>query len=185
MLLVGCGNLPHYSPAPPRLDGWHTERAEHRVSLDVTRSDGTHDHRTLRGALAVERPDRFRLRALGPGGLALFDIISVGGRVRVVSAIADPRASQLGAVIESLAGDLSAAYALDPAPPGRTVEKTADAIILREPDRTVRLSQFRAVGGRAVFFRADIDNRAHGYSVVVEVASLELDVPLDSALFQE
>jgi hypothetical protein len=152
----------------------------------VTRcSARCHEHRTLRGAIAVERPDRFRLRALGPGGLTLFDLVWVAGRVHVIEALRDPRSSTLGAVIESMAGDLSAAYQLEPAAAGRTVETTAGAVLVREPARTVRLFAYRAIGGHAVPTRIEVDNRALGYTVGVEVTELELDVALDPALFAE
>jgi hypothetical protein len=173
-----------YPTTAARLDlEWKTERAEHRVALDVTRADGTHDKRTLRGAIAVERPDKFRLRALGPGGITLFDLVSVAGRVRVIEAIKDPKASALGAVIQALAGDLQAAYLLEPG--ARTVENSPGAITVRDAERTVRLSKFVAVGGRAVPLRLDVENRALRYAVGVDVSEVELDVPLDPALFAE
>src|SRR5213078_4799 len=45
---------------------WTRLQAQHRVRLTVSLDDGKKDVRTLRGLIAVERPARFRLRALGP-----------------------------------------------------------------------------------------------------------------------
>jgi hypothetical protein len=162
-------------------------RAEHRVALDVTKSDGTHDQRKLRGALAAERPSRFRLRALGPGGITLFDLLYLDGRVKVMEAIKDPKASALGAVIESLAGDLSAALLFETGSPPRerTTRVENDALLVSDTDRTVRLSKFVQISGHAVPTRIDIDNQKLHYRVAVDVSDLEIDVPLDPALFAE
>ncbi|HEX9103206.1 MAG TPA: glycosyltransferase, partial [Polyangia bacterium] len=82
-MLASCAHAP--PPAPellPASTAWKTMRAEHRVTVEAGGQ-----RRTLRGLIAVERPDRFRLRALGPAGLTLFDIVSVGGQARVIEAI--------------------------------------------------------------------------------------------------
>jgi hypothetical protein len=171
--------------APVSSPEWKTMRAEHRVQLDVTLDSGKHDRRQLRGIIAVERPDRFRLRALGPAGITLFDLLDLAGEVKVLQAIRDPQASALGAIVQSLAGDLSAAYDLQPTPPERAVTVEKDAITVREPDRTVRASQFVSVGGRAVAMHLEIENRAHHYKVVVDASNVELDQPLDPALWKE
>jgi hypothetical protein len=178
---MSCGpSLPKRPTTPARSDSsWKTMRAEHLVSLDVTKADGTHDKRKLRGALAAER-NKFRLRALGPAGITLFDLLYVDGRVKVMEAIKDPKASALGAVIESLAGDLSAALLFKD--PGK-VEN--DALVVSDGERIVRLSKFVAISGHAIPTRIDIENRKLHYLVGVDVAELEIDVPLDSALFAE
>jgi hypothetical protein len=187
--VLGCGpSLPKRPTTPARVDtSWKTMRAEHRAALDVTKSDGTHDQRKLRGALAAERPGKFRLRALGPGGITLFDLLYVDGRVKVMEAIKDPKASALGAVIEALAGDLSAALLLDlgQTPGARDVKLEGDVLVVREPERVVRLSKFTQVAGRAIPTRIDIDNAKLHYVVGVDVGELEIDVPLDPALFAE
>lgn len=184
--LAACApTLPNRPTTPARVDeSWRTMRAEHFVHLDVTKADGTHDRRTLRGALAAERPNKFRLRALGPGGITLFDLLDVSGRVEVLQAIKDPKASALGQVIASLAGDLSAALLLEPAPPGRKVSTEDGAVIVTEPDRTVRLSKFTLVGGHALPTRLDVENRPLRYRVEVDVGALEVDVSLDPELFK-
>ena len=171
--------------APTAQFGWKTLRAEHRVAIDVTLPDGTHDQRSLRGVIAVERPDRFRLRALGPGGITLFDLLSVGGRVKVIEAIKDPSKSSLGEIIQSMAGDLSAAFLLEPAPPERKVTVEKDAVIVSEATRTVRLSALKLVHGQSLPARIVIDNSARHYSVTVTASSSELDSPLDPELFKE
>src|SRR5687767_5794739 len=158
-------------------------RAEHLAALDVTKADGSHDKRKLRGALAAERPGKFRLRALGPGGITLFDLLYVDGRVKVMEAIKDPKASALGQVISSLAGDLSAALLLNGTQRDAKVE--GDALVVRETDRVVRLSKFTEVAGRAIPQRIDIDNAKLHYVVGVDVTELEIDVALDPALFAE
>jgi hypothetical protein len=189
LLLAACG--PHVAPvtgppvAPSADGGWKTLRAEHRVALDVTLDGGRHDRRTLRGIIAVERPDRFRLRALGPGGITLFDVLAVKGEVKVLQSIKDPNASALGGVVQAMAGDLQAAFLLEPTPPGRTVRTAGSDVIIEEPDRTVKLSQFRAVDDKTVATRIGIDNRAHHYAVGVDATGVEVDRPLDPALWKE
>ena len=94
--LAACGPRPRPSatPAaagptvPAAIDGgWQTLRAEHRVTVEVTLDDGKRERRSLRGVVAVQQPDRIRLRALGPGGITLFDLLSVGGRVKVLESV--------------------------------------------------------------------------------------------------
>jgi hypothetical protein len=186
LLLAGCAHAP-VGPvaAPVSSPEWKTMRAEHRVQLDVTLDSGKHDRRQLRGIIAVERPDRFRLRALGPAGITLFDLLDLAGDVKVLQAIRDPQSSALGPIVQSLAGDLSAAYDLQPTTPERAVTVEKDAITVREQDRTVRASQFVTVGGRAVAMHLEIENRAHHYKVVVDASNVEVDQPLDPALWKE
>lgn len=187
---VGCG--PRAKPpvagptvAPTAEMSWKTLRAEHRVTIDVQLDDGKHDRRSLRGAIAVERPDRFRLRALGPGGITLFDVVSVGGHVKVLQAIRDPSASALGEVIQSMAGDLQASFLLEPVPPGRKVAVEGDALVVQDGERTVRLSAWQLVGGKPVATRIAIENRARHYAVDVGASEIEVDSALDPALFSD
>lgn len=160
-------------------------RAEHQVAIDVTLDGGRHVERKLRGVIAVARPDRLRLRALGPAGITLFDLLYVGGDVKVIEAIRDPNASALGEIIHELAGDLSAAFGLVPAPAGRRTTALKDTAIVEEPGRRVRLSRFTVLDGRAVPLRIDIDNAARNYRVGVDVREVALDQTLDPALFKE
>jgi hypothetical protein len=166
LLATGCATASTAVLARP----WHTLRAEQRVTVEVGG-----ERRKLRAALAVARPDRFRLRALGPAGITLFDVVYVAGRVRVLEAVRDPRASALGGVIASMAGDLAAAYQLAPAPPGRVVRREGTGLTVEEPERVVR-----EAGGRI-----EVENRARHYHVTVESAAVELDAPLDPQLFAE
>jgi len=186
-VFAGCAHAPPPGPSvpPTAQPSWKTMRAEHRVQLDVTLDGGRHDRRQLRGIVAVQRPDRFRLRALGPAGITLFDLLDVGGDVKVLQAIHDPQASALGPVVQALAGDLSAAFDLQPAPPERAVTVENDAVTVREPDRPVRASRFVSIAGQSVPLHLEIENRARHYAVQVDAGNVELDQPLDPALWKE
>ena len=162
--------------------GWQRLSAEHRVVVSVSLPDGKTDTRTLRGLIAVERPDRFRLRALGPAGISLFDLLVKEGKPTVVSAIrtpADGKAGQtLAEITTSLAADLACAYAL--APSGqRSVRVDGEDVIVTEPGRSVRLSRFS--GPVPTWHRADI--AAGSYRVRVDVTQVEVDPVLDPALW--
>jgi hypothetical protein len=178
--LLGCAHPKAFS-GPPRLPTattWHTMRAVHKVALDVTLASGAHDKRQLRGLIAVARPDRFRLRALGPGGITLFDIVDVQGQVRVLEALKDPNSSSLRRVLESLAGDLSAAFDLEPRPADRHVSQsgeTVTTVTIEEKDRVVNETAQTI----------DIDNKRENYRVHVDVSSVEMDVPLDPDMWSQ
>ncbi|MSP63865.1 MAG: hypothetical protein EXR72_26670 [Myxococcales bacterium] len=176
---------PPVTAADPALDGeWRTMRAEHRVTIDAAKPGGR-EQRTLRGVIAVARPDRFRLRALGPGGITLFDLLYLAGEVKVVQSLRDPaQGTVLGEILRSMVGDLAAAYGLAPAPPERAARVEGGTRIVVEPGREVRLSNFRAIGGKAAAERIAIDNRARDYRVTVEVTGATLDEPLDPELFR-
>jgi hypothetical protein len=172
-LLASCTRPLLPAVAPSEKPEWRTLRAEHRVALDAAG-----EKRSLRGAIAVEQPDRFRLRALGPGGITLFDLRVVGASVKVLQAIRDPSKSVLGEIIESLAGDLRAAFFLV----GR---RENNSMVVEDTERTVTLSHFVRVAGKAVASRIDIVNRAHHYTVAVDASNFEIDSPLDPALFSD
>jgi hypothetical protein len=183
-LLLGCApvSLRGARVPPTAAGGWRTLKAEHRVSLDVRLANGSYDHRMLRGLIAVEQPDKLRLRAFGPGGIALFDVLVVGGRAKVIDALR-AASGPLAEVLLAMAGDLQAAYQLAPAPPERHVETSPDAVVVSEPERTVRLSAYRALPGGVTFTRIDI--RAARYTVGVDVAAVTLGAALDPRLFAE
>jgi outer membrane lipoprotein-sorting protein len=171
LFAASCAHAPPPAPADlPASTAWKTMRAEHKVTIEAGGA-----RRTIRGLIAVQRPDRFRLRALGPAGLTLFDVVDVAGQVRVVQAIKDPNGSALGKILPSMAGDLSAAYDLEPRPPERTVRQENGETIIRENGRTVRETPARI----------DIDNAAEHYKVHVDVVSVEKDVTLDPALWAQ
>ncbi|MFO0657156.1 MAG: glycosyltransferase [Polyangia bacterium] len=95
---------------------WGTMRAVHRVGIDAAKGDGR-EQVTVRGMIAVERPDRFRLKAIGPGGITLFDLIKVGGDVKVVTSMAGADSSLQQKVLLSIGADLSAMFDLEPLHP--------------------------------------------------------------------
>jgi len=159
--------------------GFRTLRGEQRVTVEV----GRERHR-LRGVIAVERPDRFRLRALGPAGVTLFDLLYVGGHSEVIDALRDPRGEKLRALLGDVAGDLAATFDLLPRPAGRRVARAAGGLDVEEPGRRIRLRDFRALGRKAVPRRIEIENLARGYRVLVEGGDTTLDQPLDPALFR-
>jgi Protein of unknown function (DUF3261) len=186
--LAGCGGTapPPAAPAPPTLDGgWRTLRAEHQVTIDAAKEGGGREQRTIRGVIAVARPDKFRLRALGPGGITLFDVLYRGGDIRILHALRDAGpGTPLERIARTMAGDLAAAYQLAPAPVERTARVEPSAIAVSEPGRDVRLTEFRAVDGKSAPTHLLIDNRTANYTVTVRVENLTLDEPLDPALFQ-
>ena len=179
LAVAGCAHGPSLeahgaATALPAGGAWRTLRAEHHVRLEVQTPSGPQT-RQLRGLIAVARPDRFRLRALGPGGITLFDIVSVGGRVRVLQSIKDPHDSSLGPILESMAADLHAAYDLEPRPADRHVERAGDETVVREPGRTVRETPSRI----------DIADSALGYRVHVDVTAVDQDVTLDPEMWAQ
>ncbi len=183
-LLCGCGP-PRLPPAAPTTGAWRTHTAEHRVALDYEDASGKREQRSLRGVIAVERPGRFRLRALGPGGIALFDLLYLDGEVRVVKSLRDAAAgeSAFGRIVRGMARDLALAYGLAPRPPGLVEAAGGGRITLRDGERTVTLSDFVAVGRDAAPARITIDDRALHYRAVVEAHDIRLDEPLDPRLF--
>lgn len=158
-------------------------RAEHRVTIDAATPEGRMQ-RSLRGVIAVERPNRFRLRALGPGGITLFDLLYIDGQVQVLQALGDrSEGSKMGTIVEGLSGDLAAAYALAPNMADRATTTASSDVTIRDKERTVLLEKFQRVGNKVAPTRIAIDNRTHNYQVMVDVVDLALDEPLDPALF--
>jgi hypothetical protein len=179
LLLAAC-RPPARAIQPLPLDDewtrWKTLQAEQRVVLDVARKDGRREHRTLRCVIAVERPDKFRLRAMGPGGITLFDLIGSGDKISVVESLRDPNNPSLRAVLESLAGDVQAAYGLGQKSTNvRSFLRAGDHRVVRDAEREVRIWPAHV----------EIDNRARDYHVVIDSQSQALDVPLDPALFAD
>jgi|GEM_PF-2853805 len=176
---------PKRAAVPSATPTWTTLRAEHRVTIDVELDGGKHDRRSIRGVVAVSRPDRFRLRALGPGGITLFDLVDVAGQVRVVESLRDPKAPSLRPILEAMAGDLSASFLLTPVPEGRVVSADRDGVTVDEPERKVRLSAFVSIGAHSVPTHVHIDHKLRHYHVDVDARDVELDVALDPALFSD
>lgn len=189
LALCGCPPKVVIIPGPivaPVADvRWRTMQAEHRVFIDATKGDGR-EQLTARGLISVERPDRFRLRALGPGGVTLFDIVKVGGDIKVIQGVPGVDSALQQKVLLSIGADLAAAYDLEPAAPSRnkTVGFKEGEVRVTETERTVRLQQFKEVRGQSVPTHIVVQNTALNYTVNIDVERADLDVKLDPALFQ-
>ena len=157
---------PSVQPVPDAR--WGTMRAVHHVHIDASIGDGR-EQNDVRGMVAVERPDRFRLQAFGPGGIQLFDIIKVGGEIKVVKSLTSAGSSLQQKVLLSIGADLSAAYDLEPRLPSRVKNLGLKEGELRivETERTVRCMQFKEVQGQSVPTHMEIDNTALNFSGVL------------------
>lgn len=164
---------------------WGTMRAVHRVSIDAAKGDGR-EQVSVRGMVAVERPDRFRLQAIGPGGITLFDLIKVGCDVKVVQSMAGADSSLQQKVLLSIGADLSAMYDLEPVHPShkKYVDLKVGELRIVENERTIRAQQFKEVQGQSLPTHIDIDNTALNYKVSIDVEQATLDDKLDPALFR-
>jgi len=170
---LGCGPAPPFpaSPPPPGALAWRTLRSEHSTVVTARLPDGRTERHRVRGLLAAERPDRLRLRALGPGDMTLFDLVDRDGKCAVVHG---PRgaAPQAGGVLErvltALCDDLRAAYRLGPAPAGA---------------RRISYGDWRAVGASREPFRILIDDPAAAFTADITVTRLALDEALPPELF--
>ncbi len=164
---------------------WRTMRAEHLVKIDAAKGDGR-EQSTVRGLIAVERPDRFRLRAIGPGGITLFDLVKVGGDIKVLQGVAAGDSSLQQKILLAIGADLSAAYDLEPKLPSRTKDvglKEGEVRVV-EPERTVRLQQYKEVQGQSVPTHIEIRNNAFDYNVTIDVEKADLDEKLDPGMFK-
>jgi hypothetical protein len=194
LLATGCPR----AALPPVVDAraalveapaWRSQTAEHRVTVTVRLDGGAVERRSLRGVIAIERPGRLRLRALGPAGITLFDLLVTDGTPRVIAAIRRPSdgpgGQALDNVIASLAQDLACAYDLQPRAAGRTVKLEGKVVVVEEPGRTVRLSHF--AGAPAIWRHAEIhtDQKNAKYDVTVDVEHVEVDPALDPSLFAD
>lgn len=185
---VGCraqARLP--AAAAPEVAGgtwgsWRTLAAEHKVVVTTT-GEGNHQRRALRGVIAVERPGSFRLRALGPAGITLFDVLYRDGRTQILGRLADAAGPDSPALLSAVAADLAAAYDLAPRPPERTVSLRGAEVVVEEPERTVRLRAFAKAGHGPAPSRMSIVDRAGRFAVEVEAEGTVLDEALDPALF--
>jgi hypothetical protein len=188
---LGCDN----SPKPVIIKGpdvqpvadvrWATMRAVHRVHIDAAKGDGR-EQNNLRGMIAVERPDRFRLQAYGPGNVTLFDIIKVGGDIRIVQGMKGADTSLQSKVLLSIGADLAAAYDLEPRLPSRQklLGLKEGELRIVETERTIRAQQFKEVQGQSIPTHMEIDNEALNYKVSIDVESATLDDKLDPSLFR-
>jgi hypothetical protein len=146
-------------------------RAEQSTLVTARTREGGTVTRRVRGVIAAKRPDRLRLRALGPAGVTLFDLVDRDGRCAVVSAArgdAQP-GGVLDLVLHALCRDLRAAYRLGAGPPGEGARITC--------------GDWRPVGRSVEPFRMVIDDPAAGFRADITVVRLTLDEELDPALF--
>lgn len=154
-LVAGCATIrPSGSPAaPPGAFDWNTMRAEHRV-LIAAKAD-THK---VHGLFLARRSDgRFRVRALGPGDMTLFDVAGDANGCRVIEAAREPSAEMVRALCENL----RSAYHLPGAKQGGEV----------------RYDDWRTVQGHPVAWKTFL----HGpdWEVEIDVRQVELDVTVD------
>jgi hypothetical protein len=160
-------------------------RAQHHVTIEAQVEPGKIERRVMRGMLAVERPDKLRLRALGPAGITLFEVVKRGADGAVVNTLKDPKGTALEKVIELLRADLDAVYRLAPLTDGSAHVIEGDAALYRATGREVRLTKFVNIGKHAVAEHIEIDVKEPlTYHVSIDASDIELDVPLDPALFK-
>lgn len=164
---------------------WNTMRAVHHVSIDYPRGDGR-GQLTVRGLIAVERPDRFRLQAFGPDNMTLFDLIKVGGDIKVVQGMPGTDNQLEQKILLSIGADLAAAFDLEPRLPSRQkiLGLKEGELRIVETERTIRAQQFKEIQGQSVPTHVLIENTALGYNVTIDVESASLDEKLDPALFR-
>jgi hypothetical protein len=173
LLVAACGPramLPAAGP-PKGAFAWRTMRSEHSTTVTAQTREGARRTQHIRGLVAASRPDRLRLRALGPGGVTLFDLVARDGRCLVVSSsLASARRPQGRAdeVLGSLCQDLRAVYRLAPQPGAGTRISFAD---------------WRAIGSSVEPFRIVIEDSAAGFTADITVERTTLDEALDPALF--
>lgn len=174
LLAAACGPALPFAPVPPPAGAfaWRTMRSEQSTLVTARTREGKVVSRRVRGVIAAERPDRLRLRALGPGGVTLFDLLDRDGRCVIVSsyhgAAAQPH-RPLHAILGSLCHDLRAAYRLGSLEP--------------RARRRILYSDWRRVGASWEPFRLLIEDPAAGFTADVTVERTVLDQPLDPALF--
>jgi len=137
---------------------WRTLRAEHRV---VVRANG--EVKKLRGLFLARRGDgRFRVRALGPGDMTLFDVVGDPDRCRVLEAVRTPPDE----MVRALCDDLRWAYHLPSS---------------EKPTAEILYDDWREVSGRPTPWKIYIRNPRQNWDVSIEVRSIELDVTVDDA----
>ena len=183
LLLGGCHTATWTAAAPTATPTFHTLTAEHLVELEYQTANGTTRQR-IRGLIAILRPDRFRLRVLGPGGIALFDLLSLPEGVHIVQSIrnaTDPRSREL---FSSIAEDLRLAYDLRGHAPATTTLE-ANRVVARSDSRVVTLGHFVSQDSAALFTDLQIDNRTLHYQVHVKVSNLRVNPPLDPDMFNK
>lgn len=178
----------------------HTLRAVHAVALEIEKKTTLR----LNGFLAVQYPDRFRLRATAFGGVTLFDLLHVAGKTEVLAVHPDVASKGPTALLwPQLGRDLALALGLEPLPPYDAMEAAGGRWILRAPGgvttevarpggvvlrevregRTVSFADHAAAGGVVVPVAFTVENAVSVYRADVEVTKVEPNVTLDPRLF--
>jgi hypothetical protein len=138
--------------------GWQTLSAVHRVHVRAHDREGRPVERTIRGLfVAARQPDRFRVRALGPGDVTLFDLAYDGrDACRVLEAARTPPPE----LSRALCDDLAAAYRL-----GQRRSHSAQ----------IEYGDWRTVAGRPTPFSIVIRDASAGYDAEIRVVEVTLD----------
>jgi len=104
--------------AMPQNDGYKTLTTIHRVTLEVRQKEGRMLKYNFRGALAVKRPDQFRLQILGAMGLKLADLRFAAGRSETLFLSSELKKSAVFLkVIPSIIEDIRGIYRIKPDQP--------------------------------------------------------------------
>jgi hypothetical protein len=173
LVATACGPAPPFpaAPPPPGAMAWRTLRAEHATVVTARLPDGRTERRRVRGLLVAARPDRMRLRALGPADVTLFDLLDRDGRCVVVAGPGGAAATAGGpmaGVLTALCHDLRAAYRLGTAPAGQA---------------RISYGDWRPVGASREPFRILVDDPAAGFTADITVTRLTLDAAVEPDLF--
>jgi hypothetical protein len=158
-LSLGCAHATARSrAAPDAAFGWQTLSAVHRVHVRSRDREGRPVERTIRGLfVAARQPDRFRVRALGPGDVTLFDLAyEGGGGCRVLEAARTPPPE----LSRALCDDLAVAYRLGP---------------LRASTAQIEYGDWRSIAGRPTPFSITIRDPSAGYEAEIRVVDVTLD----------
>ncbi|MCA9664660.1 MAG: hypothetical protein KC503_03700, partial [Myxococcales bacterium] len=141
------------------------------------------------GLLAIERPGKLRLVALGPAGVKLFDLRVVGERVEVLAVIGSARQrDRLRPALHMIARDLQALYRIGPFriggrfAPRLEVDQRAVVARARVDGLRMRYARYDAAGKlrRPRWMQMRREGR---YVVTISVRRVEVDPELDRRLF--
>jgi hypothetical protein len=178
LLLLGCE--PALGPSaraswPPR---WKMATVEHRVAFALqTAHQSRRSAFAFHGVLDVRRPDWFHLLAYHAVGVA-FEIIGDGGRLRVLQGTGPwfSEKTRPPGLLESIAADIGAAYALSPAAGARMVAASPTEICIREGAKTIWLSQFQQTQGASFPTRIDIDHPGQSFSYQLTIRNMKVSI---------
>ena len=174
--------------AAREVDGFRRLREQHDVVLELSVGNGVRRERAT-GLLAVERPGKLRLVALGPAGVKLFDLRVVRDRVEVLAVIGSAaQRDRLRAVLQIVARDLQALYRIGPFRIGGRLEPSLWAdqrgvvASARVDGLSMRYARYDAAGKlrRPRWMQMRREGR---YVVTISVRRVEVDPELDRRLF--